>query len=95
MKTTKYILSTKINSEIRKVTATFEGEIDKVKLQLIKDKQRAFKERDVGSRLDRPKPLACPNGKENFRAMPITELLAHERGILNLLETESMDSKIG
>lgn len=41
--------------------------------------------------LDRPKPMASPNAKENFKGMPITELLAHEKGILNLLDAESVE----
>lgn len=42
-----------------------------------------------GAILDRPKPMASP--KENFKGMPITELLAHEKGILNLLDAESVE----
>lgn len=89
MSTTKYFLSTKFQPDIRKANAQIESEIDKVKLQLIKEKQRAL--RDTGTLLERPKPMASPNAKENFRAMPITELLAHEKGILNLLEAESVE----
>jgi hypothetical protein len=102
-----YVLSQKINSQMRKRNQIVEEELRQVQEAITRSRKRAIlqaqmedggivpqkKQQRKPSTLRGSGPFPMHEGAEAFRSMPLEELLIHEKGILNLIDQSLADEE--